>query len=93
MILLSAFFASNSIKSDEINLKFIKFILSYVLTYITHLLNITSYTFPAMCKCVKIVPVPKQDRIYRPIAMFSYLFKIFKKLIYKQMNQYLYGNF
>ena len=68
--------------------------LPYVLPYITHLLNtiITSSTFPAMWKSAKIIPVSKQDKTYRPIAIFPYLWKIFEKLIYKQMTHYLYGN-
>ena len=66
----------------------------YVLPYITYLRNtiIKSSRFPAMWKSDKIIPVPKQDKTYRPIAILPYLLKIFEKLVYKQITQYLYGN-
>ena len=65
---------SNSIGSDGIDPKFIKLIFPYILRYITYLLNtiLTSSTLATMWKSANIIPVPKQDKTYRPIAIFIY---------------------
>lgn len=88
----------HSIKSDStgidgIHPKFLKLILNYIIRYISHMFNtiITTAEFPSMWKHAKIIPIPKPDKTYRPIAILPYLSKAFERLVHTQINQYL-GN-
>lgn len=85
---------SNSVGHDGIHPKFIKLILTYILPHVTHLLNtiVTTSKFPTIWKHAKIIPIPKSDKDYRPIAILPYLSKVFERLVHVQMSSYLYNN-
>ena len=74
--------------------KFVKITLPYTLTYFTHLINtiVTTCTFPSMWKHAKSVPILKPDKSFRPIAILSYLSKVFEKLIHAQISRHLHTN-
>ena len=54
---------SNAVGFDDLHLKFIKIILPYVLSCITHIFNhaITTTSFPDIWKIANIVPVAKKN--------------------------------
>lgn len=85
---------SESVGCDEIHPKFTKILLPYILPYITHLFNtiIMSSTFPSLWKHAKIIPILKPDQKYRPIAILSYLSKVFERLVHTQISHYLHEN-
>lgn len=85
---------SNAIGYDGIDPKFIKIILPSIVPYITHIFNhiITSSSFPTEWKIAKIVPIPKTDGECRPIALLSFLSKVFEKLIHQQISNFLQQN-
>lgn len=85
---------SDSVGYDGVNPKFIKIILPYILPQITHLFNmiITTSNYPSKWKHAKIIPIPKSDNDYRPIAILPYLSKVFERLIHTQMSKYIYDN-
>lgn len=89
---------SNAIGLDEINPKFLKLLLPFLLKYITHIFNqiLTTCDYPSSWKKAKIIPIPKsQNRInteYRPIAILPFLSKAFEKAILKQMQAHLSNN-
>lgn len=82
---------SNSVGSDGIDPKFFKIIYPYILPHITHLFNsiILKSQFPSAWKHAKIVPIPKSRNEYRPIAILSYLSKVFERIINNQIIDYL----
>lgn len=53
---------------------------------------ITTSTFPTMWKHAKVIPILKSDKKYRPISILPYLAKVFERLIYTQISQYLLKN-
>lgn len=82
---------SNAIGSDGINPKFFKLLLPLLLPFVTHIFNfiIMSSTFPTKWKHAKIIPIPKSDKEYRPIAILCYLSKVLEKLLNSQICNYL----
>lgn len=82
---------SNAIGYDNIHPKFVKILLPFILPYITHLFNhiITTSSFPCRWKHSKIIPIPKSNSEYRPIAILCYLSKVFEKLLHLQMSSYI----
>lgn len=82
---------SNAIGYDKIDPKFVKLLMPQILPYITHLFNsiIVSSVFPLHWKHSKIIPVPKSNSEFRPIAILSYLSKAFEKILHSQMSAYL----
>lgn len=93
---LSCVFAvkSNAIGSDNIDPRFLKLIIPYILPHITHLFNaiITTSTFPIMWKHARILPIYKTNTEYRPIAILSFLSKVLEKLLHRQMSTHIYSN-
>lgn len=85
---------SNSVGHDGIHPKFIKLIVTYTLPHITHLFNtiVTTSTFPSAWKHAKIIPIPKADNTFRPIAILPFLSKALERLIHTQMNHFLHEN-
>lgn len=85
---------SNSVGLDDINPKFIKMILPWIIRFVTHLFNtiITTNVFPMEWKHAKIVPVPKAGNEYRPIAILPYLSKVFEHLLHRQIYKYVNDN-
>lgn len=82
---------SNAVGLDNIHPKFLKIILPVLITHITFIFNtiITKSTFPISWKNAKVLPIPKSSKEFRPIAILPYLSKVFEKVIYKQILEYL----
>lgn len=82
---------SNAIGCDNIHPRFIKILLPLILPYITHLFNtiITKSYFPTKWKFAKIIPIPKSNTGFRPIAILPFLSKVLEKLLYAQMSNYI----
>lgn len=79
---------------DNVHPKFFKILLPNLIAFITHIFNtiITKSCFPTIWKHAKIIPVPKSNNEYRPIALLPYLSKAFEKILHLQMNTYLNDN-
>ena len=67
--------------------------------YLSAIINISFVTgiFPDLCKVAKVIPVFKKDDPlnclnYRPISLLPVFSKIFEKVIYKRMYEYLEKN-
>lgn len=91
VVLSFASVKSNATGCDNINPKFLKIILPFILPFITHLFNsiLMSSRFPNKWRHSKIVPIPKSAKEYRPIAILPYLSKVFEKLLHVQMSAFL----
>lgn len=65
-----------------------------VLPYLTYIINtiITKSDFPKNWKYAKIIPIPKSNNDFRPVAILPYLSKVCEKLLHQQMNKYLHDN-
>lgn len=90
------FYALSQVKSnatgfDNINPRFIKILLPLILPFITHLFNsiITTSSFPIKWKYAKIIPLPKANSEFRPIAILSFLSKVLEKLLHQQMSKFV----
>ena len=90
---------SNAVGHDCIHLKFVKLILPFVLSTITHIFNhvLTINIFPAMWKIAQIVPVAKKSAStapndLRPISILPSLSKAFEKLVHLQMLKHITNN-
>lgn len=85
---------SNAVGIDKIHPRFLKQIVPVMLPYITFIFNtiITKSTFPGNWKYAKIIPIPKANNEYRPIAILPYLSKVFEKLLHQQMHSYIQDN-
>lgn len=85
---------SNAVGSDNLYPKFIRLLMPLILPYVTHLFNtiIMSSTYPLNWKHAKIVPLPKSNGEYRPIAILSFLSKVFEKLLYEQIIGHINSN-
>lgn len=82
---------SNSTGFDELHPTFVKILLPVVLSYITHIFNsiVTTSTFPNSWKYAKVLPIPKTGGDFRPIAILPFLSKVFERLIYGQINEFV----
>ena len=49
----------------------------------------TKFTFPDEWKLTKIVPIPKTNNEFRPIAILPFLSKVMENIIARQINIYL----
>lgn len=85
---------SNSIGPDGIDPKFLKIIYPFILPHLTHIFNsiILRSQFPGTWKHAKILPIPKSGNEYRPIAILSYVSKVFERIINTQIREYLDNN-
>ena len=81
----------NAVGSDDVSQRFLKILLPWVIHSIKYLYNtiITTNTFPMEWKYAKIIPVPKTGIEYRTISILPYLSKVFERLIYKQMIEFI----
>ena len=81
----------NSVGLDNINPKFLKILLPYLLPYILNLFNtiIMTSKYPSSWKNAKVIPVPKSNNEFRPISILSYLSKVFESLMHEQINNFL----
>lgn len=84
---------SNSVGLDDINPRFIKLILPWIIRSVVHLFNtiIITSTFPMEWKYAKVIPVPKTGCEYRPISILPYLSKVFEQLLQLQIFKYVTG--
>ena len=74
----------------------VKLCTEFFSTYLTKILNITFTTgiFPDLCKLAKVIPIFKKDDPldcvnYRPISLLPIFSKIFEKIIYSRMYEFL----
>jgi hypothetical protein len=88
--------ARGSVEANEFSLKFIKKVLSHILSVLTHLFNfsITTCTFPFAWKTALVLPLPKCGSPtglsdFRPKSILSVLSKEFERLICDQFLVYL----
>lgn len=82
---------SKAVGMDDMNPTFLKAITQKILPFLTHLFNsiLTKSEFPLGWKLSKIIPIPKQNNDFRPIAILPFLSKVMENIMCKQMNQYL----
>jgi len=87
---------SNAIGLDGIPIKFIKIVLSFILPFLTFLINscLTQSIFPSQWKRARVLPIPKvkiPKRLndIRPISILPCLSKILEKLINLQILKHL----
>lgn len=85
---------SNAIGSVDIHPKFLKIILPFLLPFITNIFNkiLTTSIFPTSWKTAKIVPLPKSDSDFRPIAILPFLSKAFERILHIQISNFLETN-
>lgn len=86
---------SNATGVDGIDPNFLKPILPNLLPFITHIFNyiLLSSIFPSGWKRAKVIPVPKSNNDFRPIAILPFLSKAFENIVYDQINTFLNRNF
>ena len=82
---------SNAIGSDDLDLLFLKILAPRFLPFYIHLFNtvLTKSTFPDEWKLAKVLPIPKTNNEFRPIAILPFLSKVMKDIIVRQINSYL----
>lgn len=82
---------SNAEGMDGLNPKFLKLLLPRCLPFFTHIFNtiLTKSYFPASWKYSKIIPLPKKNSDFRPIAILPFLSKVLEKLLCEQINHYI----
>lgn len=90
---------SNASGTDNISPKFIRLILPIVIKPLKHILNtcISSSQFPEAWKSGIIVPIPKKANSsepsdYRPINLLPFFGKIFERLMFNQMLDFIQFN-
>lgn len=82
---------SNATGSDNINPKFFKILVPFLLPFVTHIFNyiIMTSIYPSKWKQAKVVPIPKSSQEYRPIAILCFLSKVFEKILNIQIREFL----
>ena len=82
------------VDSDDLVHLFPKASSPRLLLYFTHLFNsvLTMSSFLDEWKWSKIIPIPKSNNEFRPIASLPFLSKVMENLIAKQMNNILVSN-
>ena len=90
---------SDAVGHDGIHLKFLKMLLPFILSPITHIFNhiITTSVFPSTWKIGNIIPVNKKSspcspNDFRPVTILSGLSKAFEKLLAVQINKHIAEN-
>lgn len=85
---------SNAVGIDDIHPNFFKILLPYLLPFITCIFNkiLTTSSFPSNWKKAKIIPIPKSNSDYRPIAILPYLSKAFERILHNQISVFLEAN-
>lgn len=84
---------------DGIEAKFLKIASFVISSPLAELFNMSfAYSYvPSAWKCTKVIPLHKGGDVqnisnYRPISMINSVVKIFEKLIFDQLTEYLSGN-
>lgn len=85
---------SNATGVDGIHPTFLKMLLPSLLPFITHTFNkiLMTSIFPQKWKQAKVLPIPKSNTEYRPIAILPYLSKAFERILHHQMTTYIKTN-
>lgn len=90
---------SNAIGEDGIPIRFIKLILHYILSPLTHIINhcFTTSRFPNLWKIATVIPVAKVPsastmKDYRPISILPSFSKVCESLIAEQINEFISAN-
>ena len=85
---------SKAISFDEICPIFVKLILAFILPYVTYVFNniIKHSTYPISWKCAKIIPIPKMNSEFRPIAILPFLSKVFETVLNRQIQRFINNN-
>ena len=81
---------------NEIPTNVLKHISQLITPVITHIINLslTTGSFPESLKVARVTPIPKEGdptnvNNYRPISVLPLMSKIFEKIVYKQLYNYL----
>lgn len=87
---------SNAIGEDGISIKFIKLIMPFVLSSLTHIINhcFTCSYFPDVWKLSTITPIAKKVNAsepgdFRPVSLLSSVSKVFESLMAKQISGHI----
>jgi len=87
---------SNAIGQDGISLKFVKILLPYIVSSLTHIFNhcINSSVFPDKWKIAIVMPIAKNNTAssphdFRPISILPVLSKAFEKCLSVQIVEHL----
>lgn len=85
---------SHAVGHDDINPKFLKILLPKLLHILRHIFNeiIMRASFPTCWKIAKILPLPKKNGDYRPIAILPFLSKILEKILYRDILNFITNN-
>ncbi|XP_075150490.1 uncharacterized protein LOC142224592 [Haematobia irritans] len=85
---------SNAVGADNIDLRFIRILLPELIPYLTYVFNqfITRSIFPDRWKIARIIPIPKKNSEYRPIAILPFLSKVFEHLLHRQITSHVSRN-
>ncbi|XP_059217589.1 uncharacterized protein LOC131994740 [Stomoxys calcitrans] len=82
---------SDAMGFDGIHPRFAKLVLPKILPFVTHIYNniLTKSTFPTDWKLAKIIPIPKQNSEFRPIAILPFFSKALERIINTQIDAFL----
>jgi len=85
---------SNATGSDNFNPRFLKLILPVILPVITDIFNavLTQSVYPQSWKKARVIPIPKTNSDFRPIAILPFLSKALEKLMAEQITNFLTEN-
>lgn len=83
--------SSNAIGADNIHPTFLKILLPQLLPLITFIFNkiLTSSYYPCRWKQARIIPIPKSNNEYRPIAILPFLSKVFERILHGQIFTFM----
>ncbi|XP_075151220.1 uncharacterized protein LOC142225331 [Haematobia irritans] len=84
----------DAVGADNIDPRFIKILLPELMPYLTYVFNqfITRSVFPDRWKIARIIPIPKKNSDYRPIAILPYLSKVFEHILHRQITSHVNRN-
>lgn len=82
---------SNAVGLDLICPRFLKLLLPYLLSHLTHIFNtiLTTSEFPLTWKSAKVLPIPKSGNELRPICILPMISKAFEKILCLQITNYI----
>lgn len=90
---------SNAVGEDGVSIRFLKLILPYILSPLTHIINhcFTTSVFPLQWKLAQVIPRPKKPlaadpSLFRPISILPCLSKVCENLMSIQIFNYITTN-
>ena len=94
--IISAFDIKKSLGPNSIPVYILKISNNFFSNKLTDIINLSFRTgiFPDLCKLAKVIPIFKEDNPllcenYRPISLLPIFSKIFEKVIYKRMYDFI----